>query len=197
MSKGMLIVVSGPSGVGKGTVLEQVFAKDSNLAYSVSCTTREKRSNDIDGVTYHFISRDTFEKNIAEDKMLEYTVYCDNYYGTSAEFVEIQRNQGKDVVLEIETDGAMQIMKKYDDAVTIFIGPPSFQVLENRLRNRATDSEEVIEKRLSEARLELTRAHLYQYTVINNALEDAVEDVYSILRSERIKIKNKNYNFEV
>lgn len=197
MSKGMLIVISGPSGVGKGTVLEKVFERDSNLSYSVSCTTRDIRTNDIDGVTYHFITKEQFEQNISEGKMLEYTVYCDNYYGTSAEFVELQRQQGKDVVLEIETDGAMQIMKKFDDAVTVFIGPPSFSVLENRLRNRATDSEDVIEKRLTEAKNELSRAHLYHYTVINNILENAIEDVCSILRAERVKLKNKNYNFEV
>lgn len=197
MSKGLLIVVSGPSGVGKGTVLNEVFNGDDNISYSVSCTTRLPRPNEIDGVHYHFISKDEFKKNISDGKMFEYAEYCDNYYGTNAEYVEKQREMGKDVVLEIETLGAMQVMEKCSDAVTVFIGPPSIEVLKKRLTERGTESEEIVSQRIQKAKEELSRAHYYNYTVINGELQTAIDDVKTILRAERIKYKNKNYNFEV
>ena len=191
MNKGLLIVVSGPSGVGKGTVLKEVFNSDPNLVYSVSSTTRTPRPGEVDGVHYHFLTKDQFENNIALNKMLEYASYCDNYYGTNAEYVDNQRSAGKDVVLEIDTQGAKQITQHCEDAITIFIAPPSFEQLEKRLIGRGTEEQSVIEKRIQTAREELLHAKEYEYVVINDALEDAIDDVKSILKAERLK-QNKN-----
>lgn len=192
MNKGLLIVVSGPSGVGKGTVLKEVFEQDSNLAYSVSCTTRPARKGEIDGVNYNFISREKFIENINNNFMLEYTVYCDNYYGTDARYVDKLRSNGTDIVLEIETVGAMNILKKCPDAVMIFIAPPTFEHLQKRLTGRATEDPDVISKRIETAKEELEKIDLYEYLVINDVVEDAAKDILAILRAERIKKNNKN-----
>lgn len=195
MSKGLLVVFSGPSGVGKGTVLKEVFERDSNLVYSVSCTTRQPRPGEVDGIHYHFISADKFEQNIKDEKMLEYAVYCGNYYGTGAEYVEMQRSAGKDVVLEIETQGALQVMAKRKDAITVFIAPPSFKELEDRLKGRATENEAVINQRITKAKEEFSHMQKYKYVVINDVVETAAEDILSILRAERIKNNKLNYKF--
>ena len=187
MNKGLLIVVSGPSGVGKGTVLKEVFENDSNLVYSVSCTTRLPRPGETDGVEYYFLSNEQFEDNIKNGKMLEYACYCDNYYGTGAEYVENLRNAGKDVVLEIEVQGALQIKKKCEDAVMIFIAPPSFKELESRLVGRATENEKVIESRILRAREEFSHINEYTYKIVNNTVEQACDDILAILKAERIK----------
>ena len=191
MNKGLLIVISGPSGVGKGTVLEKVLERDKNLAYSVSCTTRSPRDGEIDGIHYRFITAEKFLDNIKNGRMLEYTIYCDNYYGTDAAYVEQLRDNGTDVVLEIETNGAMNVIKQCPDAVTIFIAPPSFEQLKNRLEGRGTESIEVIDKRIAKAKEELSRINSYEYLVINNIVENAVDDILAILRAERIKKYNK------
>jgi guanylate kinase len=193
MNKGMLIVISGPSGLGKGTVLKRVFERDGNVDYSVSCTTRKPREGERNGFDYHFITKDEFEKNIAENKMLEYAVYCDNYYGTNKEYVDVQRNAGKDVILEIETQGANKVMNSCDEIVSIFIAPPSFEKLKDRLSNRGTESPEVIEKRVFEAKRELESANGYTYIVINDDLDDAVDDVLAILKAERLKLNKINF----
>lgn len=187
--KGMLIVVSGPSGVGKGSILRKIFEQDSNLAFSVSCTTRAPRTGEEDGVHYFFITKQQFEENIKNGKMLEYTCYCDNYYGTSAEYVEKQRLEGKDVVLEIEIDGAQQIMKNSTDALTIFIAPPSFEVLVKRLSDRGTEDSDVIMQRVEAARKELSFKDEYKYIVINDDLDDAILEVKNIINAERQKNK--------
>ena len=192
MSKGLLIIISGPSGVGKGTVLKSVFEKDSNLVYSVSCTTRSPREGERDGVEYHFITKQQFEDNIKNGKMLEYAVYCDNYYGTSAEYVEKQRNEGRDVILEIEVQGALQVMKKCPDAVSIFIAPPSFETLKSRLIGRGTETEEIIAARVFKANEELSLMNEYEYKVVNDKLEDACDDILAVLRANRIKNLNLN-----
>lgn len=191
MNKGLLIVISGPSGVGKGTVLKEVFKKDENLVYSVSCTTRQPRPGETDGIEYHFISVEKFKQNIADGKMLEYAQYCDNFYGTNAEYVEKQRELGKDVVLEIETQGAMQIIDKCDDAISIFIAPPSLEILKKRLSGRGTEEQSIIDQRIETAIGELNLMSKYEYVVINDDLESAVDDVAAVLRAERIKL-NKN-----
>lgn len=187
MNKGLLVVISGPSGVGKGTVLKHVFENDSQLVYSVSCTTRSPREGETSGIEYHFISKNQFEENIKNGKMLEYAVYCDNYYGTSAEYVEKLRNEGKDVVLEIEVQGALQVMKKCPDAVTIFIAPPSFEALQSRLVGRGTESDEIIAARIAKAREELSYMNEYTYRIVNDTVLKASNDILSILRAERIK----------
>lgn len=187
MNKGLLIVVSGPSGVGKGTVLKSVFEKDSNLVYSVSCTTRSPRPGETNGLEYYFISKEEFENNINNGKMLEYACYCDNYYGTGAEYVEKLRSEGKDVVLEIEVQGALQVKEKCEDAVTIFIAPPSFSELEARLVGRGTESKDVIDSRIMRAREEISHISDYTYKVVNNTVDQACEDILAILKAERIK----------
>lgn len=187
MNKGLLIVISGPSGVGKGTVLKKVFEKDDNLVYSVSCTTRPPRSGETDGIEYHFISKEQFLDNIEKNKMLEYAVYCDNYYGTSAEYVETLRNAGKDVVLEIEVQGALQIKDKCPESVMIFIAPPSIKELESRLAGRGTETEDVVNLRIARARDEISYIDKYTYCVVNNTVEKACDDILSVLNAERIK----------
>ncbi len=190
MNKGLLIVISGPSGVGKGTVLKHVFENDSNLVYSISCTTRSPRKGETDGVEYHFISKSQFEENIENGKMLEHAVYCDNYYGTSAEYVEKLRNEGHDVVLEIEVQGALQVMKKCPDAVTIFVAPPSFEALQSRLIGRGTESDEIIAARIAKAREELSYMNEYTYRIVNDVVLKATNDILSIFKAERIKNNN-------
>lgn len=200
MSKGLLIIISGPSGSGKGTVLNEVFGKDDNLSYSVSCTTRDPRPGEVDGQHYHFITRQQFDDNIRQGKMLEYAEYCGNLYGTNAEYVESQRALGKDVVLEIETCGATKVKDLIDDALMIFIAPPSIEELRKRLTGRETEPQHVIDERIKKAIEELTYIPKYDYLVINEVPETAADDVLSLIRSKRLssnkeKYKNKfNYN---
>ncbi|MBQ8514745.1 MAG: guanylate kinase [Ruminococcus sp.] len=190
MKKGLLIVVSGPSGCGKGTVLGGIV-KELGLSYSVSATTRAMREGEADGVNYHYMTNEQFEKLIDEDKVLEYTSYCGNYYGTLKDEVESRRNQGQDVLLEIEVIGAANVKRICPDAVLIFIAPPSVGELERRLRKRGTESDEVIAERVSQAEREIRCAEQYDYVVINGELEKAVDDVTSIIKAERISADNK------
>lgn len=188
MTKGLLIVVSAPSGCGKGTILNEIL-KDESYYFSVSATTRAPRPGEIDGINYHFLTKDEFEKTIAKDGMLEYAKYCNNYYGTPKQSVYEMLEQGKNVVLEIEVQGAMQVMKTCREAVFIFICPPSISELERRLNKRGTESPEVIAKRVSEAEYELSFANKYNYNVVNDDLVDAVDDFKAIIRAEQLKVK--------
>lgn len=190
MKKGMLIVVSGPSGCGKGTVLSEV-KKQIELSYSVSVTTREIREGEVDGVNYHYISKEKFENLIFEEKILEYTTYCGNYYGTLREEVEERRNQGQDVLLEIEVIGAANVKRLCPDAVLIFIAPPSIQELERRLRKRGTETEKVIAERVSQAEREIKCSVNYDYIIVNGELEKAINDVSSVIIAEKISAQNK------
>lgn len=190
MKKGMLIVVSGPSGCGKGTVLSEV-KKQIELSYSVSVTTREIREGEVDGVNYHYISKEKFENLISEEKILEYTTYCGNYYGTLREEVEERRNQGQDVLLEIEVIGAANVKRLCPDAVLIFIAPPSIQELERRLRKRGTETEKVIAERVSQAEREIKCSVNYDYIIVNGELEKAINDVSSVIIAEKISAQNK------
>lgn len=190
MEKGLLIVVSGPSGCGKGTVLGGI-TKELGLCYSVSATTRGMREGEADGVNYHYLTKEQFEALIAEDKVLEYTTYCGNYYGTLRDEVESRRNQGQDVLLEIEVVGAANVKRLCPDAVLIFIAPPSVAELDRRLRKRGTETEEVISARVAEAEREIRCASQYDYIVVNGALEKAVDDVASIIKAEKISAVNK------
>ncbi len=178
--KGILLVVSGPSGCGKGTVLSHVLKDKERYSLSVSFTTRDPRPGEIDGVHYGFVSKDDFVKQIEAGNMLEYTEYCGNYYGTPQSTVNSLLEKGINVVLEIETVGAMNVKKLRSDAVLIMILPPSYEVLENRLRSRGTNSEEDIAKRLLRAKEELKALPEYHYCVIN-------QDGYSDLAAEQIK----------
>ncbi len=184
--KGRMIVVSAPSGCGKGTILAEILKSD-DFYYSISATTRSPRDGEINGVNYNFISKEEFEKLIAENGMLEYAMYCDNYYGTPKKILEDKMNEGINVILEIEVQGAMKVKEICPDAVFIFIVPPSIAELERRLKKRGTESDDVIAKRIAEASGEIKKAVNYDYIVVNAALEDAVEDFKTIIRAETMK----------
>ena len=192
MSKGTLFIVSGPSGCGKGTVLAEILKQD-NVYYSVSATTRTPRPGEINGVNYHFLSKDEFEKLIENDGMLEYANYCGNYYGTPKKPVEDMLAEGKNVILEIEVQGALKVMEKCPEAVSVFILPPSLKELRRRLHKRGTETEEVIEKRIGEAAGEIRKAINYDYVMINGELEIAVSDLLSIIDSQKLKKENSEY----
>ncbi len=186
MQKGKLYVVSAPSGCGKGTILELVFARENKLFYSVSATTRAPRTGERDGVNYYFLTREQFQEKIAAGQMLEYAEFCGNFYGTPRGPVEEKLESGVDVILEIETQGAMQVKKSMPEAVLIFILPPSMQELRRRLNKRGTEPLDVIEKRLGAAEREISRATGYDYILVNAGLEDAVEDFCAVLRASKL-----------
>lgn len=193
MKKGLLIVLSGPSGVGKGTIRKKVFKDESlNLAYSISMTTRQPRNMEKDGVDYFFVDIPTFEKMIEEDKFLEYTYFVGNYYGTPLDYVEKLRNEGKNVFLEIEIEGAKKVLSKCqgDDVISIFLVPPSLEELERRIRGRKSEPDDIIQERLSKAQREIDFRHHYQYTVINANLSQASYNIKRIIK-RRIARLNK------
>lgn len=182
-----LFVISGCSGVGKGTVLKKFMARNSkDFMLSVSCTTRKPRPGEVDGVNYFFLTKDEFERCVAEDKFLEYAQFAGNFYGTKKKFIKQKFEEGLNIILEIETQGALQVKKKMPEAVLIFIAPPGVGVdeLEKRLRGRNTEDEETIQKRLTEAKVELERSKQYDYVVINDDLERAVCKIEDITKKE-------------
>ena len=195
MSKGILLVLSGPSGSGEGAILD-AYKKDHPVYFSVSNTTRSPRPGEIDGVHYHFITREAFEEKIASGGMLEYAEYVGNYYGTPREPVERWMDQGRDVVLEIEVKGGAQVKKLMPECVSIFILPPSMQVLEKRLRGRGTEEEATIQQRLAKAREEIPHAKEYDYVVFNDRLEDAVSDLRAIIHGEKLKFSRNTDSIE-
>ena len=183
--KGLLIILSGPSGVGKETVRKVVMRdKDLNLAYSISMTTRLPRKKERDGVDYFFVSNEEFERNIKEDNLLEYAEFVGNKYGTPREYVEKLRNEGKNVILEIEVNGAQQVLTKTDkeDRISIFLVPPSLQELETRIRNRRSEPEDVIRARLAKASREINLKNKYDYVVLNDRVSRAAEKIKAIIR---------------
>ena len=188
MKKGLLIIMSGPSGVGKGTIRKCFMDDDSlRLAYSISMTTRKPRANEVDGVDYIFTSREHFEEAIRRGELLEWAEFVGNYYGTPLAQVEELRNEGKNVLLEIEVQGALQVIGKRPDTVRIFIAPPSWDALEQRLTGRGTDSPEKIQKRLVRAKVELQTADTYDYFVINDTVENAVREINAIMLAEHCR----------
>ena len=187
MNKGRLIVFSAPSGCGKGTMLEEIL-KDKSFAMSVSATTRAPREGEKDGVNYHFLTREDFEQRIADGKFIEHAEYCQNLYGTLSSEVDGRLEQGLNVILEIEPQGAMKIREKRPDAVFIFVVPPSINELRRRLKKRGTETDEVIEERVSKAAWEISQAEKYDYVIVNDALEDAVSDFFAVIRGEQLKV---------
>ncbi|HBI84774.1 MAG TPA: guanylate kinase [Ruminococcus sp.] len=185
-NKGLLIVLSGPSGCGKGTMVAEIL-KRGDCVVSVSATTRQPRTGEENGVHYYFLAREEFERRIAENGFLEHAEYCGNLYGTPLKEVEEMRAAGKHVILEIEVQGALQVRERCPDAVLVFTVPPSIGELRRRLHKRGTETDEVIEKRISRAKEELPLAEKYDYIVMNDALEDAVADFGAILRAETIR----------
>lgn len=193
-AEGLLVVFSGPSGAGKDTVLKRLMEKEPSIRLSVSATTRAPREGETDGKDYHFITRDRFDALVAEQKMLEHAEYCGNCYGTPSEPIEKWQAEGCDVILEIEVQGGAQIKQKRPDCVSIFVLPPSLEVLEHRLRRRGTESEEAIEKRLAAAKAEIAQALQYDYILINDDLEPAVDQMAEILRAEKQRAaRNKDF----
>lgn len=180
MNKGKFIVLSGPSGVGKNTILDMLV--DNSLGiYSISMTTRKKRKGEIEGRDYFFVSKEVFEENIKKDNFLEYAIYNDNYYGTIKSFVFDNMNKGINVLAVLDVQGALQIEKVFPDAISIFIMPPSFEELENRLRHRNSDSEEDIERRINIAKEEIKYKGRYDYNIINYNIDKCVEEIEKII----------------
>ena len=190
--KGQLIVLSGPSGVGKSTVIAELFAQRSNIYFSVSYTTRQPRVGEQDGVNYNFVSREEFERMIADDELLEYAEYVDNYYGTSMKLIQEKLDAGIDVLLDIEVQGAAKVRARCPDALFIFIIPPSFEELSRRLHRRNTDSEEVIAGRLAKARQEFREIPKYDYLVINDKVANAVHEIEAILTAAECRVSSRS-----
>ncbi len=182
-----LFVISGCSGVGKGTVINEFMKRNKDFILSVSCTTRKPRQGEVDGVNYFFITKEQFENNIQEEKFLEYAQFADNYYGTKKRYIKEKFEEGFNIILEIETNGALQVKEKMPEAVLIFIAPPSVEELEKRLRGRHTEDEETIQKRLAQVKIELERSKNYDYTVINDNIERVVNEIESIVKSNDTK----------
>ncbi len=198
IDKGVLIILSGPSGSGKDTVLNELVKVMDDVKISISMTTREKRDGEIDGFHYYFVSREYFEKRISENKMLEYAEYANNFYGTPKDPVDEMLSGGKSVILKIEVQGAEKIRNIYPDVISIFLMPPSMNSLESRLRGRNSEDEEVIQHRLVIAKEEIKRASEYDYIVINDTVENAVEGIKTIINAEKRKtLRNKNIISEV
>lgn len=192
--KGILMVLSGFSGAGKGTLMKKLLETYDNYALSVSMTTRQPREGERDGIEYFFSTKEAFEQRIEEGGLIEYAQYCGNYYGTPKAYVEEQLAKGKDVILEIEIQGALQIKEKFPEALLLFATPPSIEELEKRLRGRGTETEEVIRKRLLRAGEEAEGMDAYDYLVINDDLERCVKEIHSIVNAARnTPIRNKEF----
>lgn len=193
LKKGCLIVFSGPSGAGKDTILNKIMGEKENLKLSVSHTTRPPREGEVNGKNYYFVSKQEFIKMIENGEMLEYATYCGNYYGTSAVKVQDELEKGNDVILEIEVQGAEQVMKKVPETLSIFILPPSLAELKKRLKNRGTDSDEVINRRVKEAEKEIALAHNYDYVIINDDIEKSAKKVLKIIELQEMKSQNMKH----
>ena len=189
-NRGLLVVYSGFSGVGKGTVMKEMLKREETFRLSVSATTREPRPGEVDGREYYFLTKEKFLEMIEKDEFLEYAQYADNYYGTPKKAVEDMLNEGYNVFLEIEVQGGLQIMEKCPDCLSIFIVPPSLEVLEQRLRGRGTETEEVIEKRMKAALVEQKYTSRYDFVVENDIVEKTVDDIINIVKKEKEKRNN-------
>ena len=190
VERGLLIVLSGPSGVGKGTVRKAIFASEAiDFQYSISMTTRKKRIGEVEGVDYYFREREEFEQLIASGEMLEYAEYVGNYYGTPLSYVQKTLDQGKDVFLEIEVQGAQQVKEKVPDGVFIFLTPPDLAELRSRITGRGTDAPDVIDERMRIAREEIEMMALYDYAVVNDEVPLAVKRIKEIIASEHFRVE--------
>ena len=185
--KGKTFIIAGPSGVGKGTIIQALFAQQKNLYFSVSATTRAPRPGEVDGVHYHFLTREQFLRWIEEDAFLEHAEYIGNFYGTPKRYVDEAMDRGDDVILDIEVQGAEQVYQKRPDTIRIFIAPPSWQELERRLTSRGTETPEKVRGRLARAREEFSYAEGYNYVVINNTVEEAVREIQAIICAEHCR----------
>lgn len=187
MNKGRVYIIAGPSGSGKDSVMKKVFEKAPDIAFSISSITRAMRPGEVEGEKYNFISRECFEQMIANDELLEHNVFVGNYYGTPKAPVINCIESGRDMLIEVDVNGAEQIRAKMPDAVSVFIMPPSLEILKNRLTSRGTDSQEVIDKRLNEALREIASAKDFDYIVVNDDLETAADNFVAIMSTDRFK----------
>lgn len=195
--RGLLIVLSGPSGVGKGTVRKALFDLEGHdLVYSTSMTTRPPRGDEVDGEDYYFVTKEEFEQRIREDGFLEWAEFVGNYYGTPKDKVDEQLKQGKEVVLEIEVQGALQVREKTNDGVFVFIAPPSKEALYRRLLRRGTESSDTIQKRMDKAEREFPLAHKYDYIVVNDEVTNAADRVLAIIRAEHAKTERSIHKYK-
>jgi len=192
--KGILIVVSGFSGAGKGTLMKQLVRTYDNYALSVSMTTRSHRAGEEEGKEYFFVSKEVFEEKISQEGLIEYASYCDNYYGTPRDYVEKQLEKGKDVILEIEIQGALKVKEKFPTALLMFVMPPGAAELKKRLEGRGTESPEVIQKRLKRATEEAEGIEQYDFIVINDKLEECVDEMHSLILAAHFT-PNRNEEF--
>ncbi len=194
--RGLLIVISGPSGVGKGTVRKALFEMDGHdLVYSTSMTTRSPREGEVEGIDYYFVSKEEFEQRIKDDKFLEYAKFVGHYYGTPKDKVDEQMALGKEVVLEIEVQGAAQVREKARDGVFIFIAPPNKEALYRRLLRRGTEGTKTIQKRMDKADREFPLAHKYDYIVVNDEVRNAADRIMAIIRAEHAKTERSIYKY--
>ena len=191
MSKGRLFILSGPSGSGKDTILKQVLEKRPQIQLSISSITRDMRVGEQEGEKYHFISREEFEDLLGKDMFLEHNIFVGNYYGTPKQPVEQCLSEGRDMIVEVDVNGAAQVKKKMPEAISIFIMPPSFEVLKKRLDKRGTEKPEVLEKRLFEAIREIKCAYDYDYIIVNDVLEIAVNELLTVIASEELRTDRK------
>lgn len=196
MRKGTLLVLSGSSGVGKSTVIARVLEERPDVYFSVSCTTRAPRPGEVDGVNYYFISREEFQARIDRGEFLEYAEYVGNYYGTSMTVIREKLEKGVDVLLDIEVQGAAKVRERMPDAASVFIVPPSFEELAQRLRGRGTDSEEKIQKRLETARREAKEIKNYDYIVVNDTVDHAAQEVLAILTAQGCRRERRIHEIE-
>jgi guanylate kinase len=188
-NKGLLLVLSGPSGSGKGTILRRVVTKNKNVRCSISVTTREPRNNEVEGKNYFFKSKEEFRNMVRADELVEWVEYCGNYYGTPLKYINDSVEKGYDVILEIEVEGAVNIKEKYPNCILVFITPPSFEELRNRLLLRGTEDSGIVDKRLDRAKEEIDYIKVYDYVIVNDVVECAVDDLNCILRAEKLRNK--------
>jgi len=193
--KGLLLVICGPSGVGKGTICKELLKKRQDLKLSISATTRPKREGEVDGINYFFISEEQFKNMIEKDEFLEYAQVYGNYYGTPKDFVINALREGKDLILEIDTQGARQIKEKFPEGIFIFILPPSMKELKKRIVGRGTETIDIIEKRLKSAYNEISLIKDYDYYVINDDIESATNKIISIIEAEKCRVNDEIINY--
>jgi len=194
--RGLLVIMSGPSGVGKGTIRKALFEiPDSNFCYSVSMTTRKPREGEVDGQDYFFVSRREFERRIKENSFLEYAEFVGEYYGTPLDYIDQKMSEGKEVIVEIEVQGALQVQEKLPEAVFVFIVPPSRKALIDRLINRGMDTQEKINNRIKKAESEYPLAYKYDYIVVNDEVYNAADRIYAIIRAEHAKTERSIHKY--
>ncbi|MFG6148970.1 guanylate kinase [Halobacillus sp. B23F22_1] len=194
--KGILFILSGPSGVGKGTVRKALFDQSTDLRYSISMTTRQPREGEVDGIDYFFKSRDEFEQLISQGQLIEHAEYVGNYYGTPRQYVEQTLEEGKDVFLEIEVQGALKVRENFPQGVFVFLIPPSLEELKDRIVSRGTETEEKVKNRLLAAKEEIDMMDAYDYVVVNDKVESAVDKVKAIVESEHCKRERVSHQYK-